>query len=158
MARPKGREIKRFRKQLNIKQSSIAELSNAMNYPITLRSYQKAEAGKEEIGYDIIENIAKFFNSLSKEKNVLPLINITARDICTKKDKSRKNKNKKSDTTIHKVYIEKIYNISQVQAILQNVEHKYISPEFNPSIIENCFTSDMDVPPFTAPYTVENFN
>ena len=137
MAKPKGTEIKKFRKQLGIKQISIPELSLKKNCPIKLRSYEKAEAGKEEIGTDIIENIARLFNALSKERNINPLINITSKDISIIKSKPLKGKNLKKNTTIHKVYIEKIFNFSQIQAILQNVEHKYIATEFNPSKSES---------------------
>ena len=132
MARPKATEIRKFRKQLGIKQINIPELSLAKNCPIKLRSYEKAEAGIE-IGADIIENIARLFNALSKERNSNPLINITSKDISIIKDRPSKSKNLKKNSTTDKVYIEKIFNFSQIQAILQNVEHKYITTEFNPT-------------------------
>ena len=137
MAMPLGSKIKELRKSLGLKQSNIAAESKETNWPIKQRSYEKAESGLDEIGHDLFEKIAKFFNYHSAAIGQKQLINITAADICTVKNKIQKGKSKKNDTLIHQVYINRISNISQIQAISQNVDSKYIDYKFNPNKKEN---------------------
>ena len=137
MAMPLGSKIKKLRKSLGLKQSNIADESKETNWPIKQRSYEKAESGQDEIGHDLFEKIAKFFNYYSAAIGQKQLINITAADICTVKSQIQKDKLKKRDTLIQQVYINKISNISQIQAISLNVDSKYIGYRFNPNEQEN---------------------
>ncbi len=125
---PNGKEIKRLRKLSGIKQKNIpAKISKVIGKGVGLRSYQRAEQGKNEMDREFIEWIANFYDLYFKEKGISE--NVSFENLITGKSVSEKQKGpipNSFDEIEESVFLHRISSYEQAAQIIRKSSKRKI--------------------------------